>query len=175
MATVLQRTTLELREDVAAASFDPTVWLVDPDLSGVAGVPVIYWKVVGDTVVEKTAAEKVAADAAYLAEQKGVVRATIGMQANVYIGARYDEATQRTFLALQIDARGAAVPLVNRAIYIQQGFDWCTSVLAYYVQKVLAIYGAPDLAALQAITWSFSGFDATDPLITVPGALSILN
>ena len=44
--------------------YDPQYWLVDPDLSGVAEVPTIYWQIDGDTVREMTEEEKFVVDEA---------------------------------------------------------------------------------------------------------------
>lgn len=63
MATVLNRTTLELIESAHTPDYDPAEWIVDPDLSQVAGVPRRYWKIVGDAVVPMTAPEAAQVDA----------------------------------------------------------------------------------------------------------------
>ena len=49
--------------DCPCASF-----LINPDLSGVAGVPNKYWKIVGAAVQEMNAGEKAAVDAALAAD-----------------------------------------------------------------------------------------------------------
>ena len=72
MATVFNRTTLERREGVPASSYDSSLWLIDPDLSAVAGVPDEYWKIVGDSIVEMTVAEKAAQDASFTLEARTV-------------------------------------------------------------------------------------------------------
>ena len=63
MATVLNRTTLDLIESAHTPDYDPAQWLINPDLSGVAGLPRRYWKIVGNDVVPMTAAEMAAVDA----------------------------------------------------------------------------------------------------------------
>lgn len=67
MADVINRATLEIRRSVHTPNFPTADWIVNPDLSALAGVPVRYWKVVGDTVVEMTTPEKDAVDAAVAA------------------------------------------------------------------------------------------------------------
>lgn len=64
--TVVKRGTsfLNVRYNVSAGGYDVLVWLINPDLAPVAGVPNWYWKTVADTVVEQDAAEKAATDAA---------------------------------------------------------------------------------------------------------------
>ena len=67
MADVIKRTanadgTHEYRKSVNTPDFPTADWLVNPDLSGVAAVPERHRKVVGETVVEMTQAEKDAVD-----------------------------------------------------------------------------------------------------------------
>lgn len=70
MADVINRTastrgTFRFIRSVNTPDFDPAIWLINPDLRTVrgAGVPERHWKVVADTVVEMSAAEKAAVDA----------------------------------------------------------------------------------------------------------------
>lgn len=58
MATVVHRTTVEVRYSVNTAVYDSGTWIINPDLSALSGVSSIYWKVSGDNVIEMTQAEK---------------------------------------------------------------------------------------------------------------------
>lgn len=69
MANVIHRTTFEYRESVNSPDYPEVDWLHDPDVSALASVERKYWKVVGDTVVEMSQAEKDAVDAAIAAAQ----------------------------------------------------------------------------------------------------------
>jgi hypothetical protein len=73
--TVVKRGTsfVEVRFNVSAGSYDPLVWLINPDLIPVAGVPNWYWKTVADTVVEQDAAEKAVTDAQITLNHRTVV------------------------------------------------------------------------------------------------------
>lgn len=62
MADVLHRTTKELRKSIHTPDFPTATWIINPDLSGVQGVSVKYWKITGDVVSEMTQAEKDAVD-----------------------------------------------------------------------------------------------------------------
>ena len=64
MARAIHRTIYNYLRSVHTPDFDPADWLINPDLSGVSGVPEKYWKVSGDSVVEMSQAEKDAVDAA---------------------------------------------------------------------------------------------------------------
>ncbi len=70
MATVLNRTTgrlfpyaKDLRLSVNTGDFDSADWIINPDLSFVAGFKDIYWDMVGDDVVLVDAATRAARDA----------------------------------------------------------------------------------------------------------------
>lgn len=75
MATVINRTTAEVRRSVNAADYADPPWLHDPDLSGVAGVPQRHIKVTGDVVSEMSQTEKDAVDAALLSSARDAVAA----------------------------------------------------------------------------------------------------
>jgi len=63
MATVLHRSSLEVRRSVNTAEFDLATWIINPDLSVVSRHPKRYWKILpDDTVVLKSTPEKDAAD-----------------------------------------------------------------------------------------------------------------
>lgn len=70
MADVLNRTTKEYLTSQNTPDFDVLDWIINPDLSGVVGVPIRYWKIVGDVVSEMTKPEKDAVDAALAAAQE---------------------------------------------------------------------------------------------------------
>lgn len=58
MASFLHRMTCEYVRSVNSPDYPEEDWIKNPDLSGVAGVEQKFWKVVGDTVVEMSQAEK---------------------------------------------------------------------------------------------------------------------
>jgi hypothetical protein len=68
MANVINRTTYQYLQSVNTPDYNAGVWLINPDLSGVDGVPQKYWKVVADTVVEMTQPEKDAVDASMVVD-----------------------------------------------------------------------------------------------------------
>ena len=83
MATVIHRTSVELRRSVNTPDYDPAEWIIDPDLSAVAGVDAIYWKISGDEVVEMSPAEKDAVDAAILQERKDAAADELNVPLNI--------------------------------------------------------------------------------------------
>lgn len=50
MASVLHRTTKEYRGSANTPDFPAQDWVINPDMSAVAGQPVKYWAISGDTV-----------------------------------------------------------------------------------------------------------------------------
>lgn len=64
MANVLNRTTREYRESANTPDFPADQWIINPDLSAVAGVARKYWKILLDAVLAMTQAERDAVDAA---------------------------------------------------------------------------------------------------------------
>lgn len=72
MASVLNRTTMEFIPSANTPDFDPADWIINPDLSAVAGQPQRYWIIDplgSDTVRLATPAEQTAIDDA-LATQR---------------------------------------------------------------------------------------------------------
>ena len=69
MANVInQSAPYQYLQFVNTPDYDPNVWVINPDLSGVVGVEQKYWKVVSGAVVEMTSDEKAAVDAALIAK-----------------------------------------------------------------------------------------------------------
>ena len=66
MSDVINRTTLQQLSSVNSPDYPSAEWIHNPDLSAVSGVAKMYWKIVGDDVLEMTQAEKDAVDAARL-------------------------------------------------------------------------------------------------------------
>lgn len=74
MASGINRNTLEVRDrGLARNSTDPD-WIINPDLSAVAGQPKKYWKIVGDSVALMTQAERDSVDSAAAAAAKAAVK-----------------------------------------------------------------------------------------------------
>jgi len=62
MANVLNRTTKQYLKSVNTPDFPTASWIINPDLTAVAGVPSKFWKIIGDVVSEMSSAEKDTAD-----------------------------------------------------------------------------------------------------------------
>lgn len=78
MADVLHRTTLELKKSVHTPDVPAAIWVINPNLTAVAGIPPAYWKInPDDSVVEMTQTEKDAVDAAELDTHKAIKFAEI--------------------------------------------------------------------------------------------------
>ena len=63
MVDVLHRVTKEYRREINPPYFPVADWIYDPNLSAVGGLPLKYWKIVGDDVFAMTQAERDKVDA----------------------------------------------------------------------------------------------------------------
>lgn len=88
MANVLNRATKEYRLSVNTPEYNSTDWIINPDVSALAGVPTKYWNISGDTVTEMTQAEKDAVDAAEQSARVAAIKAELK--------ARFDKETDNT-------------------------------------------------------------------------------
>ena len=66
MASVLNRTTKVYLPSANTPDYPTSDWIINPDLSAVAGQPTKYWRIVGDIVSLLTQVERDAVDAAEL-------------------------------------------------------------------------------------------------------------
>ena len=75
MADVIHKTTLQQFQSVNTPEYSSTDWIINPDLSSVQSVSQKYWKILGDTVVAMSQAEKDQVDVDETNAQWVVVRA----------------------------------------------------------------------------------------------------
>ena len=75
MANVLNKSTLELRSSVNTPDYPESDWLINPDLSAVAGLDPRYWKIAKNAVAAMTAGERQAVDDALAADAKEALAA----------------------------------------------------------------------------------------------------
>lgn len=69
MASVLNRITKEFRTSANTPDFPVADWIINPDLTAVAGQPSIYWVITGDIVSLASVGEQATIDAALAATQ----------------------------------------------------------------------------------------------------------
>jgi len=167
MATVVSRATsnVEVRYEVKGSEYDPAVWLIDPDLSAVAGVPNWYWKVVGNDVLEMTAGEKAAVDAAILGNAKGSKIRYMAVRVGEYVDKHYNKDQQASLNALWTE--GVEKNFPNRNALVQSVLDWVKSVMDEFYSKKADVIAATTTAQVDAIQMDLAQFDGTDPHVTV--------
>jgi len=102
MADVLNRTTKQLLRSVNTSDYPETEWIVNPDLSAVANVPVKYWIIEGDSVREANATEKSQIDEDELAQLKTDLKAEIDQRQ--ISAARHISTTERDSAKSDVDA-----------------------------------------------------------------------
>jgi hypothetical protein len=162
---VINKTTKQYLISVNGAGYD-SAWIMNPDMTAVQGVPAKYWKINGDdTVSVMDQSEKDAVDAAAL---PGNILAQIGqmkLAVTTYIAQHYDPAQQITLLSLWSEALTNTWP--NRIALIQSVMAWVDSVLTYFYGKIAEIQACTTQSALDAVTYDFSTFSATDPHVSL--------
>ena len=109
MATVLHRSTLEVRRKVNTPEFDTATWIINPDLSVVSRHPKRYWKIQpDDTVVLKSIPERDAADLVILPRVKAasMIKIDEHVAAKIALGFQWPVTTGNIFsLSIQDQIR----------------------------------------------------------------------
>lgn len=181
MALVVHRTTLETRYGVGGSGFDPDVWLIDPDLSALAGVPSKYWKVSGNAIVEMSASEKTAQDAAILESVKASRIGYLDGKVRGYIYEHYEPHRQSSFTTLFSEA--GMQQWWNRLYYVGSGINWVKTVIWWYYTAAYQIMSCSTPAEVEALDWDMPNvvppgetdtLDELDPYITIQAAIAIV-
>jgi len=173
MAVVLHRTTKEKIDGVHTPDYPVADWIINPDLSAVAGVPVEYWKIVGDVVSEMGAAEKAAVDASLLPGEMTAKITQFAIQAGQLIESRYNTITRDGFAALLIAANNVIPPKLNRAAYIQAVINWGFAIQNAYETKKAEVLAMTTRIQVANAVWDTTALAAADPLHTFSGTLAI--
>jgi hypothetical protein len=177
MSRVVNKTTFESIDSANTPDYSTDDWLVNPasfDALVSGSVPRKYWKVnaTDDDLEEMTQTEKDVVDAS---EFPGNVVAKIeqaSAEVRAYIIARYDEDTQSSLSFLY--ERAIATGKTNRAAHIAPAIDWVfESVLTYFYARKAAMAATTTQAELDAESWDYSTYDASDPVVTIESALAI--
>lgn len=173
MATVLNRTTKQLLASVNTPDFPTVDWIINPDLSAVAGVPVEYWKIVGDVVSEMNQSEKDAVDAVLIVGEKQAKINEFSYTASRIVEDRY-YASQMSVLSSML-AESYKNLQDNRAAYIKQFVDWGNSIANSLNAKITEINAKTTREAVANVVWDTTAIIAADPKITIVGAEAIPN
>jgi len=169
MADVLQRTTKEQRFSVHTPDYDPAIWIINPDLSGVVGVPKKYWKIEGDTVSEMNQSEKDAVDATLLPGIKEVRKSYLRTTAdNLVENQGYTDGIQRSILAHYSKNKGRKT---NKAEYLEDWNDWIEQVDTEVETKQALVDDQTTINAVNDIYLDSSTLINSDPNISLATAI----
>jgi hypothetical protein len=169
MANVLQRTTLELRFSVNTPDYDSSIWIINPDLSNVVGVPKRYWKIVGNTISEMNQSEKDAVDSALLPSIKAQKKSSLRTVAERLIfNQGYTDNIQRSFLSQYSKDKDRKA---KKAQYLEEWNDWVEKVEEEIKLKQSEVDDQTSITAVNAINIDSSTLIGLDPQITIEGAL----
>lgn len=169
MADVLQRTTKEQRFSVHTPDYDPAIWIINPDLSGVTGVPKKYWKIDGDTVSEMNQSEKDAVDAALLPGIKTTRKSYLRTTADNLVESQgYTEGIQRSLLAQYSKHKGKKT---NKAKYLVDWNTWIEEIDTEVKNKQTLVDDQTTINAVNSIYLDTSTLTNTDPNISLSTAI----
>ncbi|HSN70010.1 MAG TPA: hypothetical protein VLT59_00810, partial [Steroidobacteraceae bacterium] len=161
------------RESVNTPDYSTDDWLINPDLSGVAGVECYYWKVTGTppagAVEEMSQAEKDVVDASRLSAAKAAKKLQLQQDADNYLTSRYPNNSANTLDVLYSESlRDRPV----RAAYIRSWIEWRRMIADEIKTKQDAVDAAATVSAVNAVALDTATLDSEDPDITVAGAIA---
>lgn len=169
MANVLNRTTKEYLISVNTPDYPEVTWIINPDLSGVEGVPSKYWKITGDTISEMNQSEKNAVDAVLLPGIKESKKNQLRNDSdNFVINQGYTTDIKSSLLSMYSDGNKIRP---NQGNYIQNWVNWTRSVENHLKTKQQQVDDATSEDMANNIAIDTSSLASVDPQITVIGAL----
>ena len=132
MATVVNKTTFEVRESVHTpeTDYENGDWLIDPDIPSIYDEegnfveyePKRYWKIQGDRLVLKTASQRASADAEWLSQVKSDKKDDFKDALGDALRSKYsDDEKLSLLLILQLAVAAGNTARVN---YISQLAAW---------------------------------------------------
>jgi len=167
----LERTTKEYRQNVELDNFPAQAWIHNPDLSAVQSLRSRYWKVVGDTVVAMSQAEKEARDAAEIAVYRANHKARIALDMDSLVQSRYPGALVSLITNIEVGASEAGK--TNRQAYCAQLRTWLETVMGHAQTKKTAVDSLPTVELVEDTLLDTATLVTADPALTVDGALAI--
>lgn len=169
MSDVLNRTTKEQKFSVHTPNYSVVDWIINPDLSGVVGVPVKYWKITGDVVSEMNQSEKDVVDAVLLPGQKDTKKTSLRIEGDQLItNQSYSEGKQRSLLAQHSRSVGKKP---KREKYVRDFIDWVEDVDEEVTLKQDLVDDQTSEAGVISITIDSSALITADPGVTISGTL----
>ena len=175
MASVLHRTTKEYLSSVNTPNYPESDWIINPDLTTVAGISPEYWKIAGNVVTEMSQTEKNTVDTASIVLEKAAKITAFGQQIINVLDTHYNTAVRDGFASLKVDALLSIPPKTNRSNYIQQVIDWCFTLQIVFETHKATIMAMTTRAAVAAATIDLTATEASDPSNTLAGAMAITN
>ncbi len=123
MANVVNRTTKQYLTSVNTPDFPTEDWIINPDLSAVAGVPSKFWNITGDVITEMSDAEKDTAELRNVKEDKSDA---IDAKTERLISEGFIYATKRFSLSLSDQTTMAGMHQVKDDVALTYPISWNT-------------------------------------------------
>ncbi len=92
---------------------------------------------------------------------------------HTFISSLYTIDTRMNFFVLHMLSVTNLLP--NRQAYIEQLFTWADSIIDYFITYIATIMASSDIDAINLATPDFTSFSASNPAITLAGALSVVD
>ena len=169
MSDVLHRTTKEQRFSVHTPDYSVVTWIINPDLSGVTGVPKKYWEITGDVVSEMNQGEKDAVDGALLPGQKTTKKASLRTEGDqLIVNQGYSAGKQRSLIA-QHTKSSKAKP--KREKYTRDFLTWIEDVDEEVTLKQDLVDDQTSEAGINSVILDSAGLISADPGTTISETL----
>lgn len=172
MSTVVHRQTLEIRQSVNSPDYSTDDWVINPDLSVVAAVPRVYWKVSNNDIVEMSQAEKDAVDVDRLQIARDAKKNSLETEFEKVVREHYPGYQREALLSILAAAVAAARP--QQADYVRQLQTWIEDGIRTRLHPAQdAVDAAADMEAVAAVELDLDDWVTADPLVTVRQAITI--
>jgi hypothetical protein len=123
MGAVLNRASKQYIEFVNTPDYDPSIWVIDPDLTAVAGIAPMFWMINSDDTIGQMTASQI--DTVYLStaietvcDQVSAKCTSILYGGFTYNGTKYDSDTQ------SIANLTGTQTLINAGVTLPSNFTW---------------------------------------------------
>ena len=168
MATVVNKTTLRVIKSVDQNDYQDEEWLIDPEIPD---APKRHWKVDGDSLTLKSAAEIIDADAQWLADTKADKKESFKIELGDALRSKYtDDEKLSLLLILQL---AVASENTARVAYVSQLAAWIDEgqELLYAAQD--NVDSATSVEEVNAMELNLDAWLAADPQVVIRTAKGI--
>ena len=168
MATVVNKETFQVIPSVNTPEYNTSEWLINPDIPE---APKRHWKVSGNNLTLKSAAQIAAAAAEYLTQQKEDKKVQLKEELGGAVRTKYtDDEKMSLLLILQLAVATQNTARVNYVAQLASWIDAGQDLL--YVEQDL-VDAASTVEEVEAVTLDLDSWLDTDPQVVIRTAKGI--